>query len=72
MSRVDLFQDSWMHFQGDPFAVEMLQAIRGVRVLKMSPAAQLRFPGTPLMPNEVAKGASLAGSQQGKLCKAKT
>lgn len=44
----------------------------GIRAVKMSPAAQLRVPWTPLMPNEVAKGASLAGSQQGKLCKAKT
>lgn len=43
-----------------------------IRTPKMSPAAQLRFPWTPLMPNEVAKGASLAGSQQGKICKAKT
>ena len=68
MSRVDVSQDRWIHFGRDPFALEMLQAIGD----EMSPAAQLRFPWTPLLPNEVAKGASLAGSQQGELCKAKT
>lgn len=57
---------------GTPLRWGCYKPLGRIRALKMSPAAQLRFPWTPLMPNEVAKGASLAGSQQGKVCKAKT
>lgn len=62
----------YIFFSWDPFALGCYRPSQRIRALKMSPAAQLRFPWTPLMPNEVAKEVSLAGSQQGNVCKAKT